>query len=428
MKPIAWLVLRIWIVLLGAIPLGCGRQQSEAERTPPLVFWHAMSDKKAAVLRDIVRDYNATQPPIPVQEVVVGDYDGLYKKTVSALLAKRPPDLVTAYESMVSEFMRYREMVDFTAFLNESEATDGLRDDIYPSLLDSNRYPAFGGKILSMPFTKSILMFYYNVDMLREVGRDKPPATWEDFIAACRDIKAKRNISPLALARDASTIDGLIYSFGGELYDPRRQVPLFDQPPAVGALRLIRDLFDPGLAHEVAYGTFDDRIDFAQKRAAFFIRSSTSRPYVAEMVKDTFRWNMTVIPRAAAAKQPRTVLFGANIGVFKSTPDRERAAWQFIAYFLSKDVTARWAIETGYLPVRRSAFETPLLKDFLQKHPANARTIEAVPFARSEPSVRGWQEVRSAVEKAAGNVIAKQQTPEQAAQWLQNEAVQILKD
>lgn len=428
MKRFGWLTVRIWVVLLGVVLVGCGRQQPEAERTSPLVLWHAMSDKKAVALRQIVQEYNATHPAIPVQEVVIGDYDGLFKKTISALLAKRPPDLVTAYESMVSEFMRYRELVDFAPYVNESAKADGLREDIYPSLLESNRYPAFGGKTLSMPFTKSILMFYYNLDMLREVGRDKPPATWEELIAACRAIQAKRKISPLALARDASTIDALVYSFGGDVYDPKTRKPLFDQPAAVQMLTLIRDLFGPGLAHEVAYGTFDDRNDFAQKRAAFFIRSSTSRPYVAEMVGNAFRWNMTVLPRAAAVKEPRTVLFGANICVFKSNSARERAAWQFISYFLSKDVTAKWATQTGYLPVRKSALETPVLKEFLQKHPANIRAIEAIPFARSEPSVRGWQEVRPALEKAVGNVIAKQQTPEQAARWLQGEAVRILKD
>ena len=44
-------------------------------------------------------------------------------------------------------------------------------------------------------------------------------------------------------------------------------------------------------------------------------------------------------------------MYGANICIFKSTPEKEMAAWRFINHFTSPPVTARWATQTGYLPV-----------------------------------------------------------------------------
>ncbi|MFA5865547.1 MAG: ABC transporter substrate-binding protein [Phycisphaerae bacterium] len=411
-------------ILVLAIFAGCGKDKTPVGK--PLIFWHGLNDQKALVLREIIGEYNNTHPPVKVQEEYAGNYNTLYQKTMTVLLAKQPPDLATAYESMVADYMRYNAVVDLGPYL-EKEVNKGsdLAADIYPVFLETNRYQNFGNQLLSMPFTKSILMLYYNADMLAEVGQVKPPATWDEFLAVCRQIKQKKGIVPLAFSRDASTFDAFVFSFGGDVYDPKTDRPIFDKLATIKTLTLIRDLFRDKLAQEIAYDTFDDRNDFAQQQVAFFIRSSTSRPYVAQQVKNKFKWNMASIPHARDVPS-RTVLFGMNICVFQTTPQRQEAAWGFIRYFLSRNVTAQWATRTGYLPVRKSALEVPALKEFLGEHPANRQTIDAIPFAYSEPNVRGWQEVRPVIEQIMSDVINQRKTPDQASQSLQQATLRIL--
>jgi len=412
----------VWVLIVVSLLffVGCGKEESKGSAEKTLLFWHAMSDQKATALREIVEEYNRSNPKMKVKAEFIGDYDVIYRKTMTALSAKRPPDLAMAYENMVAEYMKYDAVADLTKYFKaEGE------NDIYPTFMMSNRYPAFGDKLLSMPMTKSVLVLYYNADMLKEIGKDKPPVTWEEFIADCRAIKTKKNISPLALSRDASTFDGLVFSLGGEVYDSKTRKALFDQSPTIQSLKLLGDLFREGLAHEIAYRTYDDRNDFASGRAAFFIRSSTSRPYVMEFVKNKFKWGMVVIPHGKD-NSPRTILFGANVCVFKSTPEREKAAGDFMWFFGSKDITAKWATRTGYLPVRKSSLEVPELKTFLQQHPANRQTVDVIEYAYPEPSVRGWQEVRTVIERTMSDVIAKRKTPEQAAKDLQKESQAII--
>jgi ABC-type glycerol-3-phosphate transport system substrate-binding protein len=414
----------IFVLMIVSMIVGCGKKEAPTEK--PLIFWHPMSGEKASALREIVDAYNATNPPIKIQEEYTGDYDSLYRKTLSALLAKRPPDLAIAYESMVAEYMKYNSaVVDLDPYLKQ-ESKESI-DDFYPMFLQSNRYDNFGNKMLSMPFTKSILMLYCNMDMLKEVGKTSPPATWSELIEDLKLIKAKRNIEPLALVRDASTFDGLVYSFGGEVYDPKNGQSLFDQPATQEALSLLHDLFSQKLAHEAAFNTYDDRNDFVSEQAAFFIRSSTSRPYVFELAKGKFNWTMTAIPHSDKVKDSRTVLFGPNLCIFKSTPEREKAAWAFIEYFTSPKVAAQWTTKSGYLPVRKSAMKEPVLQTFLKIHPANQQTADAIPFALPEPNTQGWQEVRPLLEKAMGDVMADRASPAQAAQDLQKESLRILK-
>jgi ABC-type glycerol-3-phosphate transport system substrate-binding protein len=413
------------ILMLALTIGGCGKDQSAQPQIDELVFWQVMSDQKGKALQEIVDAYNATNPPIKIRSEFVGDYDTLYRKTMAALLAKRPPDLAMAYSNMVSEYMKYDSVVDLTPYL-AAEPKQNV-DDYFPAFLEDCRFAAFDNKLLSMPFTKSILLMYYNIDMLKEVGVNAPPATWDEFISVCKAIKAKRGIVPLAFARDASTIDGLIFSFGGQVYDPKTAKPLFDNAATLGMLTLLHDLFDQGLAHETAYNTYDDRNDFVSQNAAFFIRSSTSRPYVKQLVGDKFHWNVAVIPHDKNIKTPQTVLFGPNLCIFKKDPAREKAAWAFVRYFTSPEASAKWTLKSGYLPVRKSALNQPIIKTFLSDHPSNGQTVDIIPFAHSEPSVQGWQEVRTQLEKTAAQVITKNQTPEEAAKDLQTQAIQMLK-
>jgi multiple sugar transport system substrate-binding protein len=50
---------------------------------------------------------------------------------------------------------------------------------------------------------------------------------------------------------------------------------------------------------------------------------------------------------------------GPNIGILSSADSNERLfAWLFIKYLINTDNTARWAMDTGYLPARISAYES----------------------------------------------------------------------
>jgi ABC-type glycerol-3-phosphate transport system substrate-binding protein len=410
---------RGWWLALAVAAAGCGRGRPEGE----IEFWHTQADRNGQALEAIVRDYNARGPRMKVRLLYVGGYDGLYRKLLSAIRADRLPDMAVSYESMVAEYEKFGVVADLDPYLNDP--AHGLaaadRQDIFPAFLESNRFPQFGGRMLSFPFTKSLLMLYWNAGMLKEAGFDRPPATWAEFLAQCRAVRAKRKIVPYALSIDPSTIDGMVMGLGGKLLSPDLRRTLFDAPEGVRVFQILDELVRNGLARQVSYRTYDDRNDFAAQRAAFFMRSSTSRPYLQKMVKRRFAWDMAV-PPCGEGRPPMTVLFGANICVFRTTPERQRAAWEFIKFFAARETTARWATATGYLPLRRSAAETGRMRRFFAAHPANRRAFDAIPVARAEPNVAGWQKVRDALKDAEMAVVAGRTAPEAAARALAERA------
>jgi ABC-type glycerol-3-phosphate transport system substrate-binding protein len=119
-------------------------------------------------------------------------------------------------------------------------------------------------------------------------------------------------------------------------------------------------------------------------------------------------------------------MYGPNICLFKSTPEIEKAAWQFVKFFVSPEVTARWARETGYLPVRKSAVTLPEMRTFYERNPRAKHVYDTMALAQGEPNVVGWQEVRNALETTAREVISGKKAPAAAAQELKTRADTIL--
>lgn len=391
----------------------------DASASGDIAFWHTLRGEYADLFAQIVADFNAQSETGDVQLQYIGSYDDIFRKCSLAIKGGGLPTLATAYESMVTEYVSADCVVDLDRYLTDPDIGFDLRNlaDIFSVFIDTNRYRAFGDRFYSFPFTKSVLMVYYNADMFQAVGCETFPETWDALIDASRRIREKFDIPAYSLSVDASTFDAFVLSCGGPIITDDQKTVLFDAPHGRRAFEIIAALAREKLLKTTAIDSYDDRLDFVNKRCAFHIRSSAHRPFVAELVADEFQWDMAPLPHAADAP-PRTVLFGGNVCMFKSTPEKERTAWEFLKYFTSAKTTARWAVVTGYVPVRAGAADDPALAQFFAADPRNRRAFEALPLARSEPRAPGWQSVRRIIEETVTDVVEGKRDPAQAARDL----------
>ncbi len=392
-----------------------------------VVLWDRQTLETADLIGQIADDFNAQSPGLPVKVEHLGGYSDINRKVSVSIQAGVLPAMAVGYATMTSEYLHSGAVAPLDPFVNDPEAGLSKDDlaDFFPGMMATNVYPQFGGKIYSFPFTKSVLMMYFNKRVLKSAGIDDPPTTWEEFLDQCRRIKAKVGISAYAVDIDCSTIDGMIYSMGGALV--RDSESLFDRPPAVKVFELLETLAKEDLAFRIQPGTYDDREEFARDRAAFFFRSSSHRPYTAAlMAAAPDAWGMAIIPQADPAN-PVTVLYGGDISIFRTTPEQERRAWGFVKYFTSPKVSVQWALGSGYLPIRKSAARDPDMQAFFDRWEYNRAAFDCLPYARPEPNVVGWQEVRTLVERAASEVMTGLKSADTAASDLKRKADAVLK-
>jgi multiple sugar transport system substrate-binding protein len=367
-----------------------------------ITFWHTQTSTREAKLKEIVAKFEAANPNIKVKLELQGSYTDNYKKLVAAINGGGLPDIAVSYESMVSEYQTANVVQPLEEYINSAKYGLTAQDlaDFYPLYITSNQYPEFKGQMLSFPFTKSALVMYYNADKLKEAGL-AVPKTWDEFAAACK--KFTGDTKGYAIAVDASTFNGAVFSNGGKLISDDFSSWQFNGAEGQAYLTMLQDLVKSGCAYLIDKA-FADQDAFGQGKTVFTMGSSSGFPFYQDVVSKgaKFNWSVAMIPQKSASATPVTTSYGANIAMFnKGSAEKRLASWLFVKYFTTAEVNADWSTNTGYLPIRKSAAELPVVKAQFEKLPAyKVAVLEIQQYGRPETTVKGTQDTRTFIQDA----------------------------
>jgi len=95
------------------------------------------------------------------------------------------------------------------------------------------------------------------------------------------------------------------------------------------------------------------------------VRSTGSLGYLKRNVK----WDLgtALMPYEKRAVVP---IGGGNLYIFASRPEKEKeAAWEFLKFVVSPKNTLKWALATGYMAARISAYKSPELQKLIKEDP-----------------------------------------------------------
>lgn len=384
-----------------AMAAGCGGGTAG----DPVRFWHAMGGPLGRALDGLVVDFNAGRP-VPIESVSMGRYQALSQKLMAAVAAGGPPDIGQCYEAWTANLIDNESLVPLSDFL---EGPDGLPpaslDDIYGIFLGGASHE---GALWSFPFNKSVRCLYYNRDLFRAAGLDPdaPPRTWEEYrrMAARLTVDLDGDGRPdqhgLASQITVSMFENLIVQNGGSLLNEDETAVAFDSPEGVEALEFMADLLVRDGSAILSQG-FDYQNDFLAGKVAMIEGSSVSLAFFRDASgepKYDFDLGIAALP---AGERDTQLVAGTDVVIFRSDPAREAKAWEFVKWFTDTEQTARWAAETGYLPVRRSAMSHPRLLAKLEEHPGLAEAYAQLDRALPQPKARGWYAGRQILEREA---------------------------
>jgi ABC-type glycerol-3-phosphate transport system substrate-binding protein len=264
---------------------------------------------------------------------------------------------------------------------------------------------------------------YLNEDLVKSTAQASSLApTFEEFrrqaiLVTKKDSRGRSLVYGHHIRLDASYVDAFIYANGGELLARDGSKVRFDEAPAVEVFEMWGQMAKDGLAYTTP--GFGYQTDFGQAKVASVHDTSASRPFIADAVverttsRERFRWGIGMIPQRNPAK-PLTATFGGGLVVFKTTPLKQAAMWEWVRFFAEREQTVAWSIASGYMPLRRSAAEHPDLKALWQQSPQAEQSFRLAQYARPEPNITAWQDIRELL-TAALSAVVSQSTPAKAA-------------
>lgn len=386
----------ILLVACGPAPAVSGLL-SGVQPLQPLVLWHALSPQATETLLEQVEQFNAYNPwGIRLAVERLSTPAALRAQLKAAAVRGRLPDLALLDPADLGELLNTGGLVDLHPYADDPQ--EGLdradRDDLLPLFFGDGATPWVGA-----PAYLHLFVLYYNVDWLAQLDA-APPSNWEEFRQLCLTAVATTNALNhvgYVYAENEALFLSWLWSRGGDAFSYDGRHVAFSSQAGLDAFTLINELVKSGCAYVGDSATA--RNDFAHGRTLFTFASTAELEDYAKAIKDAGilnRWAIAAPPHTT--EQPVVVASGPHWTIWRTTPERQRAAWRVICWFTSPATSASWTYRLHALPVRASAARA-LSATLIDNRPMRT-ALDLLTVARSEPIQPGWDDVRRLMAQA----------------------------
>jgi ABC-type glycerol-3-phosphate transport system substrate-binding protein len=364
-----------------------------------------MSGPLGTRLDEMIADFNAQHPEGKVMSVHMGSYDALVQKLMGAVASNTPPVIAQMYESWTDQFYNAGFLEPLGNFVEKDSMF--FLDDFWPVFIEDNTYDSV---LVTLPFNKSVPVFYYNQDMLERVGVEGFPEDWQEFREACERLHAT-GVWATSWPIDVWYFSTMLYQAGGMLYDEEHHTPRFHEAPGIEVLTYMVDLVKDSLLY--LNPGFQRQVEFLSERVAMIPASVVSWAFIKGRPKFTIK--VAPFPHGNKAA---TVIAGTNIGMFaRATEKQKKLAWEFIAWFLKPENQMRWTKANYYLPTRRSILQLPAFLNFAEQNEGYTAIVRQLDIARTEPKTKEWFAGRIYLNEALEEAVRLEREPDEALMY-----------
>ncbi len=326
-------------------------------------FWHAMTGKNGTMVQTLADKFNASQ--------------SLYMNAgIAAFRAGQAPAILQVYEVGTATMMAAKGAVK-PVYQLMAENKEKFDPNIYIPAV-KGYYTDSQGKMLSMPFNSSTAVMYYNKDAFRKAGLnpDKAPATWPEFFAAARKLKAA--------GLEGGYTTNWISWIQLENFTAWHNVPFGTKSNGFQGLdtelvfntplvqKLFTQMYKDSKDKVFIYGGRENKANplFISGQVGMHFESIGGYGTMKSSCKFDFGVaRLPYYPDVAGAPQ-NSIIGGASLWVLngKTKPEYQAVA-DFFSFISMPEMQSLWHKETGYLPITTAAYELTKKEGYYTANP-----------------------------------------------------------
>ncbi len=392
----------LFVFVLAAVMVFCLAGAAAAADKTTVTWWHTFTNDQKDTLEAIIADFNAAHDDI---EVVAESQplDGFGTKVYEAVSNGTGPDIIFDYASKMPEYVEYGLAPDINDYLTmdyKGRVSAGVYNE-------GTAFSDNGLHAIAVQITGPIM--FYNKTIFDELGLECPK-TWDDITEASKKIYEAKGIPGFAFDSLTDGFQSLLLQSGGEYVDIENKKVLFNTPEFEAIVKWYADGVQAGyFGLAPTTGNYFSN-DMCAKALASYVGSSAGLPYL-DLGDDEL----------AAAPMPKTTdgvdwvpFWDRSALIFSSTPEREKAAVEFIEFFTTPENAAKWAISLVAFTPFKDAAELPEFKEFLASNMALQALSEQMEYAHVLPAFPGADTVRDEIKYLVQRAASGQMTPAEA--------------
>jgi sn-glycerol 3-phosphate transport system substrate-binding protein len=368
---------------------------------------------------------------IAVEPVYAGDYSQTLIKALAAIKAGTGPQFAVLLAAEMHSLQDQDILVSIDDIGLDADGRKWL-EGFYPAFMANSLADA---KTWSVPFQRSTAIFYYNKAAFQEAGLDPEafPTTWSALAETAeklttRDATGRITRWGIKMAGDLGNAQWTFGAFANQaeqkLMNEAGTEVYFNQPKTIEAMAFWRSLSAEHHATPDGVSNWPQLSpDFLEGNTAIIQHTTGNLTNVREKAQFPFG-----VAGLAGRNSPHTVVGGGNLYFFKGTSEAERqASLRFARWVSQPDRAADWSIRTGYIATSPAAYDTPVMKDFINKIPSANVARTFLPVATGELSVHENQRVYKALTDNIQACLNGSKPPAQAMADAQAESDRILR-
>lgn len=380
-----------------------------------LTLWQGVNPPaNRDVLQELVAKFNQAHPQIKVKSLYVGQQEQQTPKILASVVGNAPPDLLWFNPTITGQ------LVELGAIrpLDDLLATSPLRQELDPALLESMQ---FQGYTWSIPFGTNNVGVFYRPSLLEKAGITDLPRTWQELQQVAKALTSDTNGDGridqhgilLPLGKGEWTVFmwlPFMWSDGGQLTDSSSDLTKVNllNPGAIAALQFWNDLVKDGSASLSLPERGFELDNFLSGKVAMQL----SGPWTLRELQTTgVDFGVFPLPKQV---QQTTIIGGENLFLFKTTPEREKAAFTFAEYVMGEEFQTKWALGTGYLPVNTKVRQSQAYQEFVRQQPALKVFLAQTEYGRTRPLLLGYRRISESLGRAIESVLLGKNSPRQA--------------
>lgn len=447
-------------------------------------FWHSFGHNITKHLNPLIEEFEAKMATEEIYIDVVtkqigGGYDGLRSRVNQGTKSNSIPTMILGYPDHFADYIGSEILLPLDEFVNASDkenigfTDDEIQNDFVSTYWAENQLIGKDGKTITagIPFNKSTEVMYYNasaVDPILEAngwltnGRWVNP-TWEQVWTVSQVLKDKSLSNSLSWVHNGAT-------YNVSIRTPNKFYPVYIDSKANFFITTARQWAENAEAASSVYTKIDStgkgivcfdndttkaaQAYFLEKAAAglWNVPDKVNQSYGSNLMvnneafisigstagvnnNDSSKYEMkvTTIPQKTYDNGVQAVIQqGTNAAILtKNSNNYTRlAAWLLIRFLTSTDVTAEFSMNTGYLPVRKSARETAEFSEFIADANsifggATAQAIVAADaqtnYFYTDPAFSGSSIVRDVVDTMVQTIYCQNKEVDAAMQTAYSE-------
>jgi multiple sugar transport system substrate-binding protein len=369
-------------------------------------FWHPWSGDASRAIELLIKEFNSTNTwGIQVNEFSYGNEDYLISKAQNAMQNQEKPEVIAAPISFLRNlFSNGNGLINLLDYANHAKF--GLTDEekiSYP--LTFWQQDTIDGSRFGMPAQRDAHVLFYNQSWARELGFETPPSTPDEFLnQSCAAARANsfdgnpdnNGTGGWIYNSDPETVLSWMKAFnGGEMPANEGDQYIFGNQPNIAAFSFLQQIIKLGCAW---VGKEPDPYRYFASRNALFYSGDLQDILIQEKnANKKDQW--TIISYPSLKGNDVVLTDGLSYGIFKSTSEKDLAAWLFIRWMQKPANQAKliYATSTYYL----TSATLDELNNYRQKHPAWDAALQYLPLSKSAPILSTWNIVGKVLQDAS---------------------------